>query len=344
MADLSVKYMGLTLKNPLIVGSCGLTNTVDHIREYAEKGAGAVVLKSLFEEQIRIETEHFMNSDNEKMKEWNKTFDAIVNESPYAYEEAMGYIANFAREHTLKDYLAFVSEVKKAVNIPVIASINCVSKYDWTFFAKRIQEAGADALELNVYILPTDFDVDGKTNEQVYFDIISEVKKHVSIPVALKIGSYFSGLANTLKNLSASGPDAMVLFNKPYNPDIDIHKLEVSASDIYSTDHEYLRPLRWIANLSGKLSCDLAASTGIYNSETAIKQLLAGASAFQVVSAIYKHGAGVIPQILSGIESWMDEHKFATVADFKGKLSKSNIAHPIAYERVQFMKHYAKIE
>jgi dihydroorotate dehydrogenase (fumarate) len=344
MADLSVDYMGLKLKNPLIVGSCGLTNSVKNIKEFAEKGAGAVVLKSLFEEQIRIETALFMNSDHEKMKEWNTTFDSIVGQSPYSYDEAISYINDFAKEHTLKDYLAFVAEVKKAVDIPIIASINCVSKYDWTYFAKRIQEAGADALELNVYVLPSDVETTGQQNEQIYFEIISEVKKHVSIPVALKVGSYFSGLANTMKNLSAAGPDALVLFNKPYNPDIDIHKLEVSASDIFSSGHEYLKSLRWIATLSGNILCNLAASTGILDAETAIKQLLAGANAFQIASAVYKHGADVIPTILSGIESWMQEKNFATVAEFKGKLSKSNIEHPIAYDRVQFMKHYAKIE
>jgi dihydroorotate dehydrogenase (fumarate) len=343
MASLSVKYMGLTLKNPLIVGSCGLTGNLKNIKEFAEKGAGAVVLKSIFEEQIRIETEHFLKSDNEKVKEWTSTFDAIVDDSPYAYEEAVAYIANFAKEHTLKDYLSFVAEAKKSVDIPVIASIHCVSNYDWTYFARRIQEAGADALELNIYVLPSDFDITGQQNEQVYFDILTEVKKHLTIPVALKIGSYFSGLANIMKRLSESGANAMVLFNKPYNPDIDIHRLTISASDIYSGENQYQKTLRWIASLSGIVSCDLAATTGILNAETAIKQILAGADAFQIVSAIYKHGSDIIPEILKGIESWMEDKKFNNISDFKGKLSKSNIEHPMAYDRVQFMKHYANI-
>ena len=343
MAGLSVKYMGLTLKNPLIVGSCGLTGNLKNIIEFAEKGAGAVVLKSIFEEQIRMETEHFLKSDNEKVKEWTSTFDSIVGNTPYAYEEAAAYIANFAKEHTLKDYLAFVAEAKKSVAIPVIASIHCVSNYDWTYFARRIQEAGADALELNIYVLPSDFNTTGQQNEQVYLDILKEVKKHLTIPVALKIGSYFSGLANMLKSLSESGADALVLFNKPYNPDIDIHKLTISVSDIYSGENQYQKTLRWIASLSGMVSCNLAATTGILNAETAIKQILAGADAFQIVSAIYKHGSDIIPEILKGIESWMEEQKFDSVSAFKGKLSKSNIEHPIAYDRVQFMKHYANI-
>jgi dihydroorotate dehydrogenase (fumarate) len=344
MASLAVKYMGLPLKNPLIVGSCGLTGTLKNIKEFAEKGAGAIVLKSIFEEQIRIETEHFLKSDHEKVKEWTDTFDTIVGNSPYVWEEAGAYLANFAKEHTLKDYLSFVAEVKKSVDIPVIASIHCVSNYDWTYFARRIQEAGADALELNVYVLPSDFEITGQQNETVYFDILTEVKKHLTIPVSLKIGSYISGLAYMLKKLSEAGADALVLFNKPYNPDIDIHKLTVSASDIYSGENQYQKTLRWIASVSGVVSCDLAATTGILNAETAIKQLLAGAGAFQIVSAIYKYGSDIIPQILQGIESWMEEHEFETVTDFRGKLSKANIEHPVAYDRVQFMKHYAKIE
>jgi dihydroorotate dehydrogenase (fumarate) len=344
MAGLSVKYMGLTLKNPLIVGSCGLTGNLKNIKEFAEKGAGAIVLKSIFEEQIRIETERFLKSDNEKVREWTSTFDSIVGDSPYAYEEAVAYIANFAKEHTLKDYLAFVAEAKKSVEIPVIASIHCVSNYDWTYFARRIQEAGADALELNIYVLPSDFNRTGSQNEQVYFDILTEVKKHLTIPVALKIGSYFSGLANILKRLSEAGANALVLFNKPYNPDIDIHRLTVSASNIYSGENQYQKSLRWIASLSGSVSCNLAASTGILNAETAIKHILAGADAFQIVSAIYKHGSDIIPQILQGIESWMEEKKFDSISSFRGKLSKSNIEHPVAYDHVQFMKHYAQIE
>lgn len=342
--NLTVKYMGLPLKNPLIVGSCGLTGNLKNIREFAGKGAGAVVLKSIFEEQIRIETEHFLKSDHEKVKEWTGTFDAIVSSAPHAWDEAEAYIANFAKEHTMKDYLDFVREAKQSVGIPVIASIHCVSGYDWTYFARRIQAAGADALELNVYVLPSDPDTDGRHNEQVYFDVLKEVKKHLSIPVALKIGSYFSGLAHTLKKLSEAGANALVLFNKPYNPDIDIHKLTLSASDIYSGENQYQKSLRWIASLSGLVSCNLAASTGILNAETAIKQLLAGADAFQIASAVYKNGADIIPQMLEGIESWMAEKNFASVSDFKGMLSKSNIEHPVAYDRVQFMKHYAKIE
>ncbi|HNX78300.1 MAG TPA: dihydroorotate dehydrogenase-like protein [Prolixibacteraceae bacterium] len=342
--SLTVKYLGLTLRNPLIVGSCGLTGNLKNIREYAEMGAGAVVLKSVFEEQIRMETEQFLKSDHEKLKEWTATFDAIVSGAPHAWDEAEAYIANFAKEHTLKDYLEFVREAKQTVDIPVIASIHCVSKYDWTYFARRIQEAGADALELNIYVLPSDFNSEGVQNEQVYFDILKEVKKHLAIPVALKIGSYFSGLAFTLKKLSEAGADALVLFNKPYNPDIDIHKLALTASDIYSGENQYQKSLRWIASLSGVVSCDLAASTGILNAETAIKQLLAGADAFQIASALYKHGAEIIPQILGGIESWMAEKNFSSVADFKGMLGKSKIEHPVAYDRVQFMKHYAKIE
>jgi dihydroorotate dehydrogenase (fumarate) len=344
MTNLSVTYMGLNLKSPLIVGSCGLTNSVKNIVEMAEKGAGAVVLKSIFEEQIRIEADRLLKSDNSEAKSWNQAFDQILEQTPQAWHEAEQYISNFAKEHTLNDYLNFISEVKKAVSIPVIASIHCVSHYDWTFFAKRIQNAGADAIELNIYSLPSDARITGSTYENECFEIIKEVKKYVTIPVALKIGFYFSGLANTIQKLSESGIQALVLFNKPYNSDIDIEKLSVTGVPVEAGEHDYLNTLRWIAITSGKVSCDLAASTGVSNANIAIKQLLAGANAFQVASAMYKNGTDVIPQILQGISSWMDKHQFNTIDQFRGKLNKAGIVDPSAFERVQFMKHYAKIE
>jgi dihydroorotate dehydrogenase (fumarate) len=344
MADLSVKYMGLNLKSPLIVGSCGLTNSVKNITDMSEKGAGAVVIKSIFEEQIRIEADKLLKSDSEQVKQWNQAFDQILEQTPHAHHEAEQYIANFAKEHTLSDYLKFISEVKKSVTIPVIASVHCVSHYDWAFFAKRIQQAGADAIELNIYSLPSDFRITGNSYENECFEIIREVKKYVTIPVSLKIGFYFSGLANTIQRLSESGIQALVLFNKPYNSDIDINKISITSVPVETGDHDYLNTLRWIAIMSGQVSCDLVASTGVCNANVAIKQILAGANAFQVVSAIYKQGTEVIPQLLDGISAWMHEHQFKTIDEFRGKLNKSDVSDVSAFERVQFMRHYSKIE
>jgi dihydroorotate dehydrogenase (fumarate) len=289
MVDLSCKYLGLRLKNPIIVGSSGLTSSMDNLRIISKLGAGAVVLKSIFEEQIRYETDKFLQSDNKSMKSWQDTFQDIVSKKEFYYEEAYDYLTNYAREHTLNHYLSLITEAKKEIDIPVIASINCSTQYDWQYFAKRIQDAGADALELNVYLLPSDFDRSGTDNEKVYFDIISEVRKFVTIPVSLKIGYYFSSLANTALKLSETGIAGLTLFNRPYNPDIDIENLQVNASNMFSRDSEYMHTLRWVALLSGRLNCDIAASTGIHNHETVVKQILAGADAVHMVSVFYKH-------------------------------------------------------
>jgi dihydroorotate dehydrogenase (fumarate) len=344
MADLSTTYMGLKLKSPIIAGSSGLMNSLENLKQFEEAGAGAVVLKSIFEEQIQLETQKFIKSGDENAQQWNNTFQGIVNSQSHYYDEALEYINNFAKEHTLDQYLDFIREAKKNLTIPVIASIHCVSNYDWSYFAKRIQDAGADALELNVYVLPSDFNRSGVENEQVYFDIIEAVKKQVTIPISLKIGYYFSSIVNTVQKLSETGVSALVMFNRPYNPDIDINNLKLTSNYLLSNPEEYARTLRWVAILSGKLKCDIAASSGIHSFEPVVKQLLAGATVIQVASVIYIHGIDHIRQLVSGLNGWMDEHKYACISDFRGKLNQQNIENPAVYERVQFMKLYSKIE
>jgi dihydroorotate dehydrogenase (fumarate) len=344
MVDLSCKYLGLRLKNPIIVGSSGLTSSMDNLRTISKLGAGAVVLKSIFEEQIRYETDKFLQSDNKSMKSWQDTFQDIVSKKEFYYEEAYDYLTNYAREHTLNHYLSLITEAKKEIDIPVIASINCSTQYDWQYFAKRIQDAGADALELNVYLLPSDFDRSGTDNEKVYFDIISEVKKFVTIPVSLKIGYYFSSLANTALKLSETGIAGLTLFNRPYNPDIDIENLQVNASNMFSRDSEYMHTLRWVALLSGRLNCDIAASTGIHNHETVVKQILAGADAVHMVSVFYKHHFDILPELIGGLQSWMAAHNFDSISDFKGLLSRKNVHNPATYERVQFLRLFSSVE
>jgi dihydroorotate dehydrogenase (fumarate) len=344
MTDLSCKYLGLQLKNPLIVGSSGLTSSLGNLKTISRLGAGAVVLKSVFEEQIKFETDKFIESDGQEIKSWKDAFEGIVNSKEYFYDEAYGYLTSYAKEHTLKQYLTYISEAKKTIEIPVIASVNCSSQYDWQYFAKRIQDAGADALELNVYLLPSDFEKKGTEIEQVYFDIIREVRKFVTIPVALKTGYYFSSLARTLLELSETGIEGLTLFNRPYNPDIDIDNLQVTASNMFSTDSEYASTLRWIAILSGRIKCDIAASTGIHNHQTVIKQLLAGADAVQMASVFYKRHFDVLPEIIEGLEKWMVQHDFTRISDFKGLLSRKNIRNPASYERVQFLRLFSSIE
>jgi dihydroorotate dehydrogenase (fumarate) len=346
MIDLSCKYLGLELRNPVIVGSSGLTSTIDNLKTIARKGAGAVVLKSIFEEQIKFEADKFLKSDNPEMKSWQEAFQGIVSKTEFYYDEAFEYLTSYAKEHTLNQYLSLISEAKKTIDIPIIASINCSTQYDWQYFAKRIEEAGADALELNVYLLPSNFEKTGIENEKVYFDIIKEVKKYITIPFSLKIGYYFSSLAQTALKLSETGIAGLTLFNRPYNPDIDIKTLQTSASNMFSNDAEYSHSLRWVALLSGKLTCDIAASTGIHNEETVIKQILAGADAVHLVSVFYKdhlHHFDALPKIIGGIEDWMKQHKFNNISDFKGLLSRKNAENPAVYERVQFLRLFSSI-
>ena len=343
MIDLSCNYLGLKLKNPIIVGSSGLTNSIENLKNIASQGAGAVILKSIFEEQIKFETDKFIESNDPEMKSWQDAFQGIVGKNEYYFDEAFEYLTNYAQEHALGHYLTFISDAKKAIDIPVIASIHCTTQYDWQYFAKRIQEAGADALELNAYILPSDFEKTSIETEQVYFDIIEEVKKFITIPFSLKIGYYFSSLAQTTLRLSETGIAGLTLFNRPYNPDINIETIEINSSNIFSTNTEYMHTLRWVALLAGKLKCDIAASTGIHDCETVIKQLLAGADAVQMVSVFYKHDFDVIPKLLSGLEAWMKNHNFNTIHDFKGLLSRKNVHNPASYERVQFIRLYSSI-
>ena len=344
MVNLTTHYLGLTLKNPLIVGSSGLTNSIENICKLEESGAGAVVLKSIFEEQIRHETSTFMDSGSTSLSAMNKGFQDVLKSRRYDYSEALGYMTDFSKEHTLNGYLKFITDVKKAVKIPVIASVNCVFTYDWYSFAKRIQDAGADAIELNIYVLPSDPKKTGAENEEVYLNVINAIKQYVSIPVSIKISYYFSGLSNKLIELSKSGVAGMVLFNRPYTPDIDIDTFEITSGNIHSTSSEYAHTLRWIAILAGRVGCDISAATGVHDHVSFIKQLLAGANTVQIASVLYKHGFEHIKTMLTGLENWMDKHNFKNIEDFRGKMSQVKIENPADYERVQFMKLYSNIE
>ncbi len=328
MADLRSNYLGLELRNPVIVGSSGLTNSVEKIVDIEKAGAGAVVLKSLFEEQIMMQA--------------HKT--VAQSESFYSYPEAQDYISNYSKENDVTAYLKLIREAKAAVSIPVIASINCVSSAEWLSFASKIEEAGADALELNIFVLPSDPKHEGEENEQVYFEIAMAIIKEVSIPVSIKLSYYFSGLAKTMLKLSWTGIKGIVLFNRFFSPDIDIEKFEVTATNVFSTPAELATSLRWVAMLSDRLHCDIAASTGVHAGADVVKQLLAGARAVQVASTVYKNGTGVITEMIDFLNEWMERHGYKTTAEFIGKMSFKETENPAAYERVQFMKHFAGIE
>jgi dihydroorotate dehydrogenase (fumarate) len=344
MENLQTTYLGLKLRNPLIAGSCGLTNSIANIKELARKGVGAIVVKSLFEEQIHVETEKVIMADEGSVRTFTKAPDTILSKRIYDYDEAYSYIYDFAKRNTLKKYLDFLIETKKTVDIPIIASINCVSNQDWHSFAKKIEETKVDALELNIYILPSDLRRSAEDNEKIYYDIIREVRNYVNLPIAVKIGFYFSSLAQSVQKLSQSGIKGLVLFNRPYNTDFDIDNIAISHGSIYSSPEEFTHTLRWISILSGHVNCDLSASTGVHDYKAFVKQLLAGAKTVQVASALYQEGFDVIPDILNKSSEWMKKHGFEDINAFRGKLSKSNLENPAAIERVQFMKLYSGIE
>jgi len=329
MKDLTTSYLGLELKNPIIAGSCGLTGTLEGIVSMEQNGAGAVVLKSIFEEEILLEVK-------ERMREAKK--------NPIIYSglsETLDYIDLHIREDKLADFLQLIQDAKKAVSIPIIASINCLSDEDWTHFTRRMEEAGADALELNIFLNPADFK--NQEFDRAYFRIIEKVLKTVKIPVAVKISKYFTRLGLSVKALSETGVSGLVMFNRFYSPDIDIEKMELAAPQMFSSSDEMHETLRWIAIMSERVTCNLAASTGIHTGEDVIKMLLAGATAIQLVSTLYNNGPEQIKRILTELDDWMSKQGFNSVEQFRGKISRKYGADPAAFERMQFMKHFSEI-
>lgn len=318
--------MGLKLRNPLVVGSCGLTNAVENIVEIESNGAGAVVLKSLFEEQIQ------------------NASDSVLSRGTALYREPEEYIRNFSRPEDMKGYLDLIRKAKKSVNIPVIASINCISDTGWVTSAKQIEEAGADGLELNISVSPSDPEKDAADIERTYFNITKNILKKVKIPVAVKVSYYFSSLAKTLNTLSGTGIKGLVLFNRFYSPDFDIEREEPRTTFVFSAPSDIAISLRWIAMLSPLVKCDLCASTGVHDGAGLVKQLLGGARAVQVASVLYKKGFREIASMIDYLENWMDRHGYSAIEEFRGKLAGPAAVNPAPNERVMFMKYFSGIE
>jgi len=324
--------MGLTLRNPLIIASSGLTDSFGKIAELERNGAGAVVLKSLFEEQIILEAEH-------NLKE------ARDNRLIYAeYSETLDYIDVHVSEKELGKYLDIIKQVKKDLMIPLIASVNCISNIGWTGFAKQIEKAGADALELNIFITPFGFDNNCEETEKKYYKILRKVKQEISIPVAVKISPFFTNLGKVIMNFEAEGANGVVLFNRFTNPDIDIDNINVTVAEVFSNPAEMNNSLRWIAILANRLKIDIAASSGVHDGKAVIKQILAGARVVQVASTLYKNGVSYIIEMLKYMESWMDKKGFNYIDQFRGKLSQEKYSRPDIYERLQFMKYFGEIK
>ncbi|WP_372773763.1 dihydroorotate dehydrogenase-like protein [Mangrovibacterium sp.] len=325
MKKLDTTYLGLKLKNPIVVASSGLTNSVEKIKDLEKAGAGAVVLKSLFEEQIYGEVGHLISKDPQN-----------------TYPEAEDYIRNYTRQNTVSEHLELIRRVKQEVSIPVIASINCVSAAEWTSFAKEFEQAGADALELNIYYVPTGRNESTQEIEQLYIDVLKKVKSAVSIPVSVKIGFYFTNLIALAERLMANGAKAVTMFNRFYEPDINIEKLELTVSEVFSSPTDIRRSLRWVGLVSAALpKLEIAASTGIHDGDAVIKQLLAGAQVTQVCSSVYINGTQVIAGMVKDLEKFMEKWNFKTIEEFRGRLSYAKIEDPGLYERAQFMKYFS---
>ncbi len=319
--NLTTSYLGLELKNPIIVGSSTFTGTVEGIVKCAKAGAGAVVLKSLFEEQIL--------SDIKKEEGYTDIYASNV--------DADLYMKTFLRGNEIAIYTNLIREAKKTVDIPIIASINCADKGEWISFAKELQNAGADALELNIAVSPFDKDIVSKDIEDEVVSIFNEVKKTVTIPVSVKLGDHFTNIGNLAFRLSMAGAAGLVLFNRFYNPTIDIDNMKVVPGSALSVEEENGNTLRWISLLAAQeIPCCLSASTGVHSAEDVVRQILAGASSVQVCSVLYKKGVNFIAEMIEGMENWMKKHNFNTIGDFKGKCSAS--ADVKVFERLQYLR------
>ncbi len=319
--DLSTTFMGIKIANPLIVASSGLTNSVDRVKECADNGAGAVVLKSLFEEQLITGKTTLISQDD--MFFW--------------YPQAVDFVNTISKEDGIAEYLRLIENAKKAVSIPVMASVNCITPWEWPRFAAEIEKSGADGLELNIFIPPTNINITGYKIEETYVDIIHEVRKNVTIPLAVKVGFYFTSLYRMLYKISNLDINSLVLFNRYYRPDIDIDTLRVVAQNVYSSPHEITLSLRWIALLYHKIQSELVAATGIHDYQGVIKQILAGANAVQICSTLYQNGIPYLRTLLDGIEKWMGEKGYSNLDSFRGLVAK-NEENTAAFERLQFMK------
>jgi dihydroorotate dehydrogenase (fumarate) len=321
MPDTSVRYLGYTLKSPIVVSSSGLTNTIGGVRSAADAGAGAVVLKSLFEEQI----------------------EAVVEASGQDMElsvhpDAELYVSQMGKHLGPQKYLELIEQAKSDVDIPVIASMNCVTSKWWGNYGKQIAAAGADALELNIAIMPRGESDTAEAVEKRYLTIVDRVRQQIDLPLAVKIGPYFADLPRFATELRKAGAAALVLFNRFYQMDIDVEAESLAPGYQFSTPEEIHTSLRWVSILSGDVGCELSASTGVHNADGVIKQLLAGADTVQMCSALYRGGIDLITRAHDDLVAWMERKGYGRISDFQGKLSQSVSDNPESFERLQYIK------
>jgi dihydroorotate dehydrogenase (fumarate) len=322
--DLTTTYLGLKLRTPLVPSASPLSEDIDNIKRMEDAGASAVVLHSLFEEQLRQERAELVRH---------------LEQGTESFAEALTYFPEPEEFHLgPEEYLHHLANAKKTTSIPIIASLNCSSTGGWTEYARQIERTGADALELNIYHIPTDPALPGVKVEQTYLDILKAVKSEVTIPVAVKLSPFFSNFANMAKRLDEAGADGLVLFNRFYQPDIDLEALEVKPNILLSTPMAMRLPLRWIAILYLRLNASLAATSGLHRASDVLKMLMAGADVTMLCSALIRHGVQHISVIEREMVAWMEEHEYESVAQLKGSLSQKNCADPARFERVQYMR------
>jgi len=322
--DIATKYLGMKLKSPLVVSASPLSENIDTIKQMEENGASAVVLYSLFEEQLTTE---------EQELHYHTTSSAD------SFAEALSYFPE-PEEYKLgpEEYLDHITKAKASVGIPIIASLNGYSRGGWVEYASKMEQAGADALELNIYYIPADPALTGESVEQEYIEIVKAVKAQVKIPVAVKLSPYFSNMANMASKIGAAGADGLVLFNRFYQPDIDLDQLEVTPNVKLSRSYDLRLPMRWIAILYNKIKVDFAATSGIHTGMDVIKMMMVGANVTMLNSVLLRQGVGMIGTIERQMKEWMDENEYESVAQMQGSMSQQNLADPAAYERAQYMK------
>ncbi len=324
MPDLTTNYLGLTLKNPLVASAGPLAKDIGHILHMEDAGISAVVLHSLFEEQIAIESE---------------SLDTYLDSGAESFAESLSYFPDLGSYNIGPDgYVEHLRKAKQAVDIPVIGSLNGVSTGGWIRYAKLIEEAGADALELNLYYMPTDPSVDAARVEQMYTDLVAHIKASIKIPVAVKVGPYFSAFANMAKKLDDAGADALVIFNRFYQPDIDLEALDVTPNLVLSTSYELLLRLHWAALIFDHVQCDIAITGGVHTAEDVIKSMMVGGRVAMMTSALLRQGIDYASRLEEEILKWMEEHEYESIQQMQGSMSAKRVANPSAFERANYMK------
>lgn len=324
MPDLTTNYLGLNLKNPLVASASPLSKKLETVKKLEDAGIGAVVMYSLFEEQIVHES---------------KALDYFLNVGTESFAEALTYFPNLEHYNVgPEEYLELIAKYKKAVSIPVIGSLNGVSSGGWVDYAKKIEEAGADALELNIYFVPTDPEVASQDLEQAHVDLVADVRDQVKIPLAVKLSPFFTSLPHFAGRLVKAGANGLVLFNRFMQPDMDIETLEVVPSINLSTSSDLRLPLRWVAILYGRVKADLALTSGVHTADDVIKSMMAGANVTMIASELIAHGVKRVPELLSGVTEWMTNFEYDSIKQMRGSMSQQAVAEPAAFERANYMK------